>query len=635
MINEATVILKKYWGHTAFRSPQDEIILHVLNQHDVLALMPTGGGKSICFQVPAMIKPGICVVVSPLIALIKDQVENLKKRDIKALMVHSGMNAREIDITLDNAAYGDYKFIYVSPERLATDLFRARLKKMNVNLLVVDEAHCISQWGYDFRPSYLRIPEVREFIPHVPVLALTATATPLVANDIREKLKLKNERIIQASFERKNLAYTVRRTDNKIAELVHVAKKLNASGIVYVRSRRKTAELSQWLQQNGIPSIGYHAGMTHQDRDNAQAQWINNKTRVIVATNAFGMGIDKPDVRWVMHWDVPESPEAYFQEAGRAGRDGTDSFAIMLWNANDLLELERNFTSSFPEKETIRRIYIALGNYLKLAVGSGKDESYPFSLSAFCEMYKLNPLETVNSLKIMELAGFISMAESIYEPSRVKIEMKHDDLYNFQLRNATYDPLIQLLLRSYTGIFETAVMIREHDIAQRLHTSASDIKQKLNFLKKSEVLIYREQNELPYITFLMERISERDFRIPDEAYTFRKERARQRIDAMRDYVENKNKCRSQLLLEYFGEKNTTRCGKCDYCLELNKTTLSNVEYDHLQKDILQAVAKEPKTPEELYDLVMPPSKERFVIALRFMLDAGILVATGNGRYKAG
>ncbi|MFI5204779.1 MAG: ATP-dependent DNA helicase RecQ, partial [Flavobacteriales bacterium] len=589
MINEATVILKKHWGHDSFRSPQDEIILNVLNHHDTLALMPTGGGKSICFQVPALIKPGICVVVSPLIALIKDQVENLRKRGIMALMVHSGMNAREIDITLDNAAYGNYKFLYLSPERLATDLFRARLKKMNVNLLVVDEAHCVSQWGYDFRPAYLRIPEIRELIPAVPVLALTATATPLVATDIQEKLKLKNGRLVQASFERKNLAYVVRRTDNKNGELVHVAKKLNGSGIVYVRSRRKTAELSEWLRHSGISSIAYHAGMTHQDRDNAQAAWIKNTTQVIVATNAFGMGIDKPDVRWVLHWDVPESPEAYFQEAGRAGRDGSTAFAVSLWNQNDLLELERNHTSAFPEKETIRRIYIALGNFLKLAVGSGKDESFPFPLTAFCETYKLNPLETVNSLKILELAGFISMAESIYEPSRVKIEMKHDDLYNFQLRNAAYDPLIQLLLRSYTGIFENTVMIREHDIANRLHTTATDIKQKLNFLKKSEVIIYREQNELPYVTFLMERISERDFRIPDDAYTFRKERARKRIDAMHNYIESKSKCRSQLLLEYFGEKNTARCGQCDYCLELNKTTLSNVEYEHLQKDILGAL----------------------------------------------
>ncbi|MGE0562170.1 MAG: ATP-dependent DNA helicase RecQ [Flavobacteriales bacterium] len=585
-------ILIKYWGHTEFRPLQEDIITNVLEGKDTLALLPTGGGKSICFQVPALAKEGICVVISPLIALMKDQVENLLKRNIKATAIFSGMTHREIDITLDNCIYGNYKFLYVSPERIETELFKARLEKMNVNLFAIDESHCISQWGYDFRPSYLNIVKLREYKPNVPFLALTATATSQVVKDIQEKLKFKNENVLQKSFERKNIAYVVIYEEDKYKRLLRILNKIKGTSVVYVSTRKRTKEIAQFLIQQGISADYYHAGLSNHERSAKQNNWITNKTRVIVSTNAFGMGIDKPDVRTVVHLDLPNSLEAYFQEAGRAGRDEEKAYAVLLVEQADRLELEKQIINSFPEIETIKTTYQALANFFQIPIGSALNESYFFDINTFSKQYNFQAFNVFNCLKFLEKEGYLILSEANYNPSRVKIEINKNDLYDFQLKNPTIDIFIKTLLRSYSGLFEEFVKIDEFDLAKKLKTTREKIVKVLDYLLHLNIISYTKQTNLPQITFLTPRVESKSLYISKQHYSERKEVAISKMESVIYYAYSKHKCRSQILLSYFGETNSYRCGVCDVCLERNKLELSDVEFSNVSDQIKKILGEE-------------------------------------------
>lgn len=585
-------ILIKYWGHTEFRPLQEDIITNVLEGNDTLALLPTGGGKSICFQVPALAKEGICVVISPLIALMKDQVENLLKRNIKAAAIFSGMTNREIDITLDNCVYGNYKFLYVSPERIETELFKARLEKMNVNLFAIDESHCISQWGYDFRPSYLNIAKLREYKPGVPFLALTATATNQVVTDIQEKLKFKKENVLQKSFERKNIAYVVIYEEDKYKRLLRILTKIKGTSVVYVGTRKRTKEIAQFLVQQGISADYYHAGLSNHERSDKQNNWITNKTRVIVSTNAFGMGIDKPDVRTVVHLDLPNSLEAYFQEAGRAGRDEEKAYAVLLVEQSDRLELEKQIINSFPEIETIKTTYQALANFFQIPIGSALNESYFFDINTFSKQYNFQSFTVYNCLKFLEKEGYLILSEANYNPSRVKIEINKNDLYDFQLKNPTIDIFIKTLLRSHSGLFEEFVKIDEFDLAKKLKTTREKIIKVLDYLLHLNIISYTKQTNLPQITFLTPRVETKSLYISKQHYSERKEVSITKMESVIYYAYSKHKCRSQILLGYFGETNSYRCGVCDVCLERNKLELSDVEFSNVSDQIKKILGEE-------------------------------------------
>lgn len=585
-------ILIKYWGHTEFRPLQEDIITNVLEGKDTLALLPTGGGKSICFQVPALAKEGICVVISPLIALMKDQVENLLKRNIKAATIFSGMTNREIDITLDNCVYGNYKFLYVSPERIETDLFKARLEKMNVNLFAIDESHCISQWGYDFRPSYLNIAKLREYKPDVPFLALTATATSQVVGDIQEKLKFKKENVLQKSFERKNIAYVVIYEEDKYKRLLRILNKIKGTSVVYVGTRKRTKEIAQFLVQQGVSADYYHAGLSNHERSAKQNNWITNKTRVIVSTNAFGMGIDKPDVRTVVHLDLPNSLEAYFQEAGRAGRDEEKAYAVLLVEQADRLELEKQIINSFPEIETIKTTYQALANFFQIPIGSALNESYFFDINTFSKQYNFQSFTVYNCLKFLEKEGYLMLSEANYNPSRVKIEINKNDLYDFQLKNPTIDIFIKTLLRSHSGLFEEFVKIDEFDLAKKLKTTREKIIKVLDYLLHLNIISYTKQTDLPQITFLTPRVETKSLYISRQHYSERKEVSITKMESVIYYAYSKHKCRSQILLGYFGETNSYRCGVCDVCLERNKLELSDVEFSNVSDQIKKILGVE-------------------------------------------
>ena len=515
-------ILIRYWGYDEFRPLQLEIIESIASGKDTLGLMPTGGGKSITFQVYSLSQKGICIVVTPLIALMKDQVESLNNRGIKALMVHSGMSAREIKLTLDNAVWGEYKFLYISPERLNSDRFVERLKQMKVNLLTVDEAHCISQWGYDFRPSYLNIIEVRKIFPEVRMLALTATATPKVANDIMEKLGFRNQNLLKMSFTRSNLNYLVRNIENKTTYLIETIKKVRGSGIIYVRNRKGTREISDELIKHGISASFYHAGLSNFVRSTRQDNWLNGKTRVMVATNAFGMGIDKADVRFVIHFDSPDSLEAYYQEAGRAGRDGKKSAAVLLFNNTDKTKLKKHITVAFPEISNIKRVYDALCNYLQIASGFGKGQIFEFSLQSFAQAYKFQQAMVYNSLKILQREGYLEFTEEVDNPSRIFFIVTREDLYKFQVANASYDNFIKLVLRSYTGLFSGYVTVDEDLLAKRAGLNREQVYNYLKHLRQSKVIDYVPQNQSPFLYFSKERINVERITISKKNYDVRK-----------------------------------------------------------------------------------------------------------------
>ncbi|NOY37681.1 MAG: RecQ family ATP-dependent DNA helicase [Chlorobi bacterium] len=614
-------ILEKYWGYKRFRPLQEEIILSVANGHDTLGLMPTGGGKSLTFQVPAMAKEGLCLVVTPLIALMKDQVTRLRSMGIKALAVYSGLTREEIDVALDNCIFGDFKFLYVSPERLGTPIFRSRVQEMNINMIVVDEAHCISQWGYDFRPSYLRIAELRELIPGIPVLALTATATPGVVDDIMEKLKFREKNVLRMTFARKNLAYMVRWTEDKNGELLRMVTSLRGSGIVYVRTRKHAREVALLLKDHKITADYYHAGLSHELRDRKQHKWTTGNFRVIVATNAFGMGIDKADVQFVIHMDIPDSLEAFFQEAGRAGRDGKKAYAILLAAGNDELKLKKRAEVNFPPVKTIKEVYEALGNYFQIPVGAAKNQVFDFSITDFVSRYKFNVMIAFNSLKFLEREGYIEVTEDINNPSRVHFLVLRDQLYKFQVSNSHFDAFIKLLLRSYTGMFTEFVPVFEDDLARKSRMPEETIRDFLIKLSQQQIIRYIPRKKTPLIIFTEERLDNKNLWISPENYKLRKENYFRRQEKIWDYVTNRNMCRSRYLLDYFGEKETEECGICDICREQQKSEPSKEEFDHILKELKIILSETPLDPDEIVD-ILKVSREHLVIVIRWMLDNG-------------
>lgn len=622
-------ILEKYWGYRSFRPSQEEIINSVLAGNDTLALLPTGGGKSICFQVPAMAEKGICIVVSPLIALMKDQVENLVKKGIKAVAITSAMHKREIDIALDNCVHGNIKFLYLSPERLETEIVKVRLQKMNVNLIAIDESHCISQWGYDFRPSYLKIANLRDLLPGVPVLALTATATKEVVNDIQEKLLFKKKNVIQKSFERKNVAYILLNEEDKLARLVKIANNVKGTGIVYVRNRKKTQEIAGYLKSHKIEADFYHAGLDAKTRDLKQSNWIENKTRVIVCTNAFGMGIDKPDVRFVVHIDLPDSLEAYFQEAGRAGRDEKKAFAILLYNNGDKLELQRNVETSFPEMDEIRATYQALANYYQMPTGSGLGTTSNFDIAAFSDHYKLQPITVFNCLKFIEREGYIALSDAFFQPARIKLEVNREDLYKFQISNPPFDAFIKLLLRNYAGLFDNFEKINEFDLAKKLGIKQEDVVKRLNLLHHQRIITYAPQTELPQLTFTMPRVETKDLYLSKENFSLLRKKAIERMESVIHYTESTHKCRSQLLLAYFGEIETEACRQCDVCLEEKRKVLHTDEYENISGQIKALLAVHCMDLKSLVNSITDVHEDKIIHTIQLMTDHGIIKTDNN------
>lgn len=601
----------------------------MLQGHDTLALLPTGGGKSVCYQVPAMMQEGMCVVVSPLIALMKDQVSNLQKRNIKAIAIYAGMTRREIDLLLNNCIYGAYKFLYLSPERLATDIVQARIGQMPVKLLAVDEAHCISQWGYDFRPPYLKIAEICPLLNNVPVLALTATATADVKKDICEKLEFKNEKIFQGSFERKNIAYVNRFEENKPQKLVTIFERTPGCGIVYVRNRRHTKEVSDFLNKNRISADYYHAGLDMAQRSTKQEQWVNDQTRVMVCTNAFGMGIDKPDVRTVVHLDLPENIESYYQESGRAGRDGNKSFAVLLHNNADKAETEKRIENNFPSLKEVLNVYTALGNFFQIAVGAGKGESYEFDIIKFCNNYNFENLKAHHALRLLEQQGQIAVSDAVFTPARIKVIVSKEQLYKFQIANKNSDPIVKFLLRTHIGLFDEFVNVNEREAAQRLKISRDEVVKTLELMDKLNLAVYEKQSDKPQITFLEAREDARYLRLDGNFIQQRKNNFETKMQAMLDYTLNKTKCRSQYVLDYFGETDNYRCGICDVCLERNKVEASDIELEAIVADIKRELSKGNNELHDLVKNISTHSEKKVMETLRWLMDNGQITQSGT------
>ncbi len=623
-------ILKQYWGYDTFRPLQEEIIQSVLDGRDTLALLPTGGGKSICYQVPALVQEGITIVISPLIALMKDQVENLRKLGIKAEAVFSGMYMKDIDRVLDNCVYGDIKVLYLSPERLLNFMVIERIKKMKVNLLAVDEAHCISQWGYDFRPPYLQIADIREFLPKgTPVLALTATATADVAKDIQEKLKFKNGAFFQGSFVRQNLSYSVIYVSRKEDKLVEILMNVKGTAIVYARNRRLTKDISALLRKHRINAQFYHAGLSMEERTQRQDDWKSGRTRVMVSTNAFGMGIDKPDVRVVVHMDLPASLEAYYQEAGRAGRDGKKSYAVLLYNHGDRQHLEYVHEISFPSMDVLRQTYRALSNYYQLAVGSPEGASFEFDFHQFTKTYRLDVLVTMHALRVLEQEGWLVISESFYLPSSMMFKVDRLDVYEFLLQNPNVENLLKTLLRSAQGqAFLNFVNLNESSIANFLNISIPTLQKQIGFIAKAGIIDYRPQTENPRITFLRERVPVENLSIDLEAFNFRKNRLYERITKAIQYAENKA-CRSLSLIHYFGEESDVTCGICDVCLGRHKVELSKEDYERYKAKILSILTNNPTEEKLLLQSFSFKHHPKVRQALAFLIDEGVLEISGQ------
>ena len=621
-------ILQQYWGYPSFRPLQEDIVDSVMAGKDTLALLPTGGGKSICFQVPAMAMEGLCLVITPLIALMKDQVAHLVDKGIPAAAIYSGMHPDALELAYNQAAYGRLKFLYVSPERLQTNAFIEALRKMKVCLLAVDESHCISQWGYDFRPPYLKIADIRPYMPKTPVLALTATATAKVVDDIQFRLGCKQKNVFQSSFERKNVTYNVYHEADKYGVL---RRKLEAmtegSAIVYVRNRKRTQVIADWLNSMGISATFYHAGLDAKTRDERQDLWMKGKVKVIAATNAFGMGIDKPDVRLVIHIDLPDSIEAYFQEAGRAGRDLKPSEAFLLVSPADIKKLQENLTQSFPELDRIKLVYNALGNYFSIPVGAGENVSYPFVISDFANRYGFSIIEVFHTLKILEKEGFLMLSDSFDEPSKVMIKASRDDIYGFQVNNPQYSELVRCMLRSLPGVMTDFVKINEEVLAKKTGLTMEKVTEQLKKLEAYHFLSYAPRNDKPQILFLSEFVDTKHFGLSKENYYDRKKDAEERVKAVIDFVNNDEECRSVQLLRYFNEKTRKTCGRCDVCLNHGA---HGVSYATVEEK-LESVMSETTLPMgEVLERCKEFDESQVLDAIRFLVDNEVLQVGKDG-----
>ncbi len=612
-------VLTRYWGYTSFKPLQEDIIRSVAEGRDTLGLMPTGGGKSLTFQVPALTNEGICLVITPLIALMKDQVNRLNSLEIKSLAIHSGMNAEEIDNALENAIYGDYKFLYVSPERISTRIFQGKASRLNLSLVAIDEAHCISQWGYDFRPSYLKIVTLRDHISDkVPFLALTASATPQVIDDIMSKLAFREKNVLRTSFERKNISYLLRKVEDKGTYLINTLQKAKGSGIVYVRSRKRCKEVAELLVSNGINADFYHAGLSVELRDKKQSSWTTGEIRVIVSTNAFGMGIDKSEVRFVIHWDIPDSIENYFQESGRAGRDNLPASAVMLYSPADKSRLLDTIRKKFPPVEKIKDVYEAICNFLQVPLGSGKDNVFDFNMSEFVSKYRLPVIETYNSLQFLQREGYMEFTEEINNPSRVHFIVSRDDLYKFQVANESFDGFIKLLLRSYTGMFSEFVPINEETLAKKSAASRNTVYQYLVKLASFNIIRFIPGKKTALVIFTEERLMRKALLISPDNYLHVKEKYEIRLNKMIEYAESENRCRSAFLLNYFGEE-SDRCGICDICRERNELDLSKYEFDLILEEIKSFLSENSPDPEELVKVINHP-EDKVIKVIRWLFD---------------
>ncbi len=614
-------ILKNYWGYDAFRNPQEQIINSVLQGNDTLALLPTGAGKSICYQVPIMAQEGIGIVVSPLIALMKDQVQQLLRRGIKAVEIVSGMSAREIDIALDNCIYGKVKFLYLSPERLQNPMVQERLKKMKINLIAVDEAHCVSQWGYDFRPAYLNIASIREFLPNVPVLALTATATSDVVVDIQDKLKFKKHLVFNISFERKNLNYLVIKEENKLRRLINIIAKVPGSALCYVRNRKQCEEIAKFLSSNGIIADYYHAGLDLKERSKKQDLWILNKTKIMVATNAFGMGIDKPDVRLVVHLDLPESLEAYYQEAGRAGRDGLKSYAVLLYQDSDVSELIKKTVQSFPSFEELKSTYQDLYNYYKIAYGAGKYLSVSFDWQAFSKVSQLPIQKLIQTLRFLEYESLIHLSDEYKNDTRLNIRLSPEDLYAFQISNAQFDTIIKTFLRSYGGLFDNYVSILEKELIRRSGLAENEFFRQISLLQQYDVIDYVKGSELPILTFLEVRLTKDQLKLNRQYWQQRKDVLTQKLKGMCTYVQE-NTCRSKLLLSYFSEYNYETCGQCDVCISIKKSDNELNSKEKIFERIINESSKENLSLQSILKKWSDFPEQTIKDALQQLIDEG-------------
>ena len=626
---EAVDVLIKYWGHTQFRLKQEEIIKQVIEKRDTLALLPTGGGKSICYQVPALMQEGICLVISPLIALMEDQVRFLKSKGIKSVSITSGMHYNDIDTALTNCIYGGIKFLYLSPERLQNELVQTRIKEMNINLITVDEAHCISEWGHNFRPAYRHISEIREIVPDIPVLALTATATSSVITDIQDNLNFKEHNLIQSSFVRENLSYVVDNTEDKKTRLLKLVNKIKSSVIVYVGSRKAAKEITDFLINNNYSANYYHGGLAAKTRTERQESWTKNQTRIMVATNAFGMGIDKPDVKLVVHLELPATSEAYFQDAGRAGRDGNQAYAFLLANKTDVKKQQDLLKLRYPSIKEIKEVYQQLANHFQLAENVLPEEAISFDIVAFSERYKTSNLKVYNMLKYLEKEEQIKLSDAIHSPSKLMMKVSNAQLYKFQIANKYYDNFLKLLLRSYANLFYNYVIINEQEIANRFNVTIDEVVRLLNKLVQLEIIKYSPKNNNSQITYLKARKDAEKLYLGERKWEERKKYEQEKLEKITNYISDKGTCRSKLLLHYFGEKESEQCGKCDYCIKEKRQKIKEAEYQKITSSLKEILIEKELTIEEICTLLPKTDEKQLITIIQYLFDNDRVGKFGN------